>query len=130
MKAQVEARIKKHGEDLKEFFNLPKDTDPIALCKQLRRLEVKASRITTDVCNGEGPYFNDEVAEDAILEKILLATWRLLGGFKGESKDMLFINRDPRGYALKIQSESSPQGMFRDWGGYGIIAPDLSEVQS
>ncbi len=38
----------------------------------------------------------------------------------------VFINRDPRGYALKIREEAV-MGMriHRDWGGYGIIAPEI-----
>lgn len=42
----------------------------------------------------------------------------------------VFVNRDPRGYALKISDEWMQQHnatLHRDWGGYGIIAPDLSE---
>jgi hypothetical protein len=42
----------------------------------------------------------------------------------------IFFNRDPRGYALKIPSEwmhAHPEvSLHRDWGGYGILAPDLS----
>ncbi len=54
----------------------------------------------------------------------------------------VFLNRDPRGYALKIDDawmaehgnatdhpSKSPTAvcrLHRDWGGYGIIAPDLS----
>lgn len=51
----------------------------------------------------------------------------------------VFLNRDPRGYALKIDDQwirdratrISTNGetypLHTDWGGYGIIAPDLSE---
>ena len=43
----------------------------------------------------------------------------------------VFLNRDPRGYALKIKSEwmearRDSVRLHRDWGGYGILAPDLS----
>lgn len=36
-----------------------------------------------------------------------------------------FVNSDPRGYALKIDNEKTeiPQGLYTDWGGYGILAP-------
>lgn len=40
------------------------------------------------------------------------------------------MERDPRGYALKIRDEwmaKHETALHRDWGGYGIIAPDLSE---
>ena len=37
----------------------------------------------------------------------------------------LYINRDPRGYALKLDvSSSTPLEMHRDFGGYYILAPD------
>lgn len=50
----------------------------------------------------------------------------------------IFLNKDARGYALKIDSDwldeqrSNPNtvhlaSIHRDWGGNGIIAPDLSE---
>lgn len=43
----------------------------------------------------------------------------------------VFLNGDPRGYALKIEDEwlrDRPEvRIHKDWGGYGIIAPDLSE---
>jgi hypothetical protein len=40
----------------------------------------------------------------------------------------VFLNRDPRGYALKIDDEwmrSQAHPLHRDWGGYGIIAPEI-----
>jgi hypothetical protein len=52
----------------------------------------------------------------------------------------IFVNRDPRGYALKIDSEwmaeargrdefydTPTRQLHRDMGGYGILAPDLTE---
>ncbi len=50
----------------------------------------------------------------------------------------VFVNRDARGYALKINDEWLNQQrsradtvhkavIHRDWGGYGIIAPDFAE---
>jgi len=38
------------------------------------------------------------------------------------------INRDPRGYALKIEDEwfkDHDVRIHKDWGGYGILAPDF-----
>jgi hypothetical protein len=42
----------------------------------------------------------------------------------------VFVNGDPRGYALKIQDEYVSENsldIHRDMGGYGILAPDLSD---
>jgi len=36
---------------------------------------------------------------------------------------------DPRGYALKLDDEwtrANAPHIHRDWGGYGILAPDLT----
>ena len=42
--------------------------------------------------------------------------------------DAFFINNDARGYALKLKSEFiKDKTIHRDWGGYGIIAPDFRE---
>ena len=40
----------------------------------------------------------------------------------------VFVNRDPRGYALKIEDEyvrANGLQIHRDWGGYGILAPEI-----
>ena len=42
----------------------------------------------------------------------------------------IFLNGDPRGYALKIPDDyvrDNDLNIHRDWGGYGIIAPDLAD---
>lgn len=41
----------------------------------------------------------------------------------------VFINRDPRGYALKIREiwmRNYSGNLHRDWGGYGILAPEIT----
>ena len=43
----------------------------------------------------------------------------------------LYINGDPRGYALKIDEEKGREliektGLERDWGGYGLLAPEIN----
>ena len=40
----------------------------------------------------------------------------------------LFINGDCRGYALKLEDDVARDlAIYKDWGGYGIIAPDFKE---
>ena len=113
-------RINKHGEDLKRIFKLDPSIDPVKLCKQLFRLENKAHKLAEDGCNGVicYDYYNKE--EEKIVSKVknILKT------------DKVFLNGDPRGYALKIKSEyvkNNNLDIHRDWGGYGIIAPDFRE---
>jgi len=83
--------------------------------RKLRRLECKASAMATKVCNE--PTDENEVEQcyaqvEAAVAKIF---GRKLPGF--------FINRDPRGYALKLEEKSVPFELHRDLGGYQILAP-------
>lgn len=86
----------------------------------LRRLELKAHRLAEQWCNGyiSEPMFDDGM--QVIINKLskLFDNRRLPAGF--------FINSDPRGYALKLDNERAtiPEGMYTDWGGYGIFAPE------
>ena len=126
-KIKMYARIKKHGEDIKKIFSLPASTDPIKLCKSLRRLETKAQRIQ-DI-HGSGKY------EEAAKEEAQLIN-KLKNLLKPDStpeeflKYGIFLNTDPRGYALKIPDDIVKQNnwtIHKDWGEFGIIAPDLNE---
>jgi len=143
MNAKTQAAVMAHGQNLIALFQL-KDTDPITLCKKLRRLEREASSIGLRLCNG--PEYPTEDAADIATERILDRVDKLIG-FRALGIPV-FVNRDPRGYALKIDDEwmrvhswtlnksnrhtngsgSIPAArLHRDWGGYGIIAPDLTE---
>ena len=83
--------------------------------RKLRRIEGKASAMATKVCNVPN---SDEEAErvymqaESNVEKLF---GRKLPGF--------FINRDPRGYALKLEPGSVPFDLHKDWGDYQILAP-------
>jgi hypothetical protein len=142
------AMIREHGEGLIRFFGLdPNLVDPIDLCKKLRRLENKADEITTQLCNGF-PELDHESQEDHIAEleiklcriegkvQDLLDSYQLKKSAPSKwvkKLNAIFINRDPRGYALKVDSEIVKSyeelGEYfphKDWGGYGILAPDLT----
>ena len=121
---QMNERIAKHGEHLCIIFPERTIPDPVKLCKSLRRLELKASAITLALCNGT----TDQEEADQALEKIEHAVNAVTGFARAGVP--VFINRDPRGYALKIEEEwtrANAPRMHRDWGGYGIVAPDLRE---
>jgi hypothetical protein len=79
------------------------------------------------LCNG--PEYPTEDAADKIADAILSRVNKLLNN-QGCAVP-IFINRDPRGYALKIDdgfmNANGGAGLQRDWGGYGIIAPDLTK---
>lgn len=134
--ARMMERIETHGRNLLAIFPQAKEPDPVKLCKKLRRLEAQAAAIGLRMCNG--PEFEREEEPDELCEAILAKVDALLG-FTAAGVPV-FVNRDPRGYALKIEDEwmSEAKGrdefydtparrLHRDWGGYGILAPDLTE---
>jgi hypothetical protein len=113
--------IKKHGENLKVVFNLEAGIDPVKLCKSLRRIEIKAQRLALALCNGD----IDEITDDQ-KTAIFSAVDKLLH-YKAAGIPV-FFNKDPRGYALKIDDayvRDHNVTISRDWGGYGIIAPEF-----
>jgi len=92
---------------------------PFDVYESLVRLEKRAHRITTHLCHGEG----DEDKHEAALERIEKAVHKLLPKL-GEGA--FFINRDPRGYALKVsEAEAKELNIHTDWGQYGILAPEF-----
>jgi hypothetical protein len=130
---QMMARIDKHGRDLLTIFPGATEQDPVKLCKKLRRLEGQAAAVALRMCNG--PEFSREDEPDESLDAILAKVDALLG-FRAAGVPV-FVNRDPRGYALKIgdewmhTQERTVNGLrlHRDFGGYGILAPDLTEAR-
>jgi hypothetical protein len=126
-KIEMYARIKKHGEDIKKIFSLPADTDPIKLCKSLRRLESTAEIIQEVHGNGFYEVAANKEAQLMIKLKALLMPKATVEDFL---KFGIFLNTDPRGYALKIPDDIVKENAWtihKDWGGFGIIAPDLNE---
>jgi hypothetical protein len=88
------------------------------LYAKLKRIESRVHRIMTNDCN---------TGEDTDVSKDLARVQKLLPNATG-----IFINGDPRGYSLKIKSEdvrllNEKYGLniYRDWGDYGIIAPEF-----
>ena len=117
------SRITKHGQNLKAAFNLDQNIDPVKLCKRLFRLENKAHKLALDFCNGE----IDQLEWDQKADKILTKVEAIL-----KNKKVLFLNGDARGYALKIDDEyirNNNLNIHRDWGGYGIVAPDFRDCE-
>lgn len=96
----------------------------LQMWRKLRKLENIASNAATAQCNAEaygGQPFREgndwENFVDGMKNRVKLVFGHLPKGF--------CFNSDPRGYALKIDSENVklPEGMHSDWGGYGILAP-------
>jgi hypothetical protein len=134
MTATQLSAIERHGRQLLAIFPNATEQDPVKLCKALRRLEARGAALALRLCNG--PEFPTEDSADKISEAILSRVSHLLGNYVYNDKEKvritrvpIFVNRDPRGYALKIcdswmQEHGNPLSQ-RDWGGYGILAPEI-----
>ena len=109
--------ILSHGFDLQRIYPDSNQFGPVTLCKKLYRYEVEASRITKQICS----YPIDMDKAEKRLDKIEAKVNDILG-----AGPEVFINRDPRGYALKIKTEAAKGlDIYKDWGGYGIICPEF-----
>jgi hypothetical protein len=120
--------IVQHGERLLAIFPNATERDPVALCKKLRRLEVQGHILAVRLCSGPeypGGYEEAERLAEAIISKA-----DTLLGNQHADRVPVFLNRDARGYALKIAEawvHAHPQTRIaEDWGGYGIIAPEFN----
>ncbi len=116
------ADILKHGKDLLRIFKKsPYRGDPTGLCRRVRRLEMEGERFALLLCNGPVPSMEDQ-------EEIKNSIKDRLRQVLGRHKFKVFLNLDPRGYALKICDEDVRKNELKiqqDWGGYGLIAPEL-----
>jgi hypothetical protein len=122
-KQKMRDDILKHGLQLERQFGNGSSGGPVSLCKALHRIETRTHHKAEDMCNGtiEMP--------DAVFNKwydrIVKRVSELLPGLP---KEAIKINTDPRGYALKIEDSYIRENnidLHRDWGGYGILAPDF-----
>jgi hypothetical protein len=132
MTTKQKESIMRHGQSLLAAFPNATERDPVTLCKKLRRIETNADNIGLRLCNG--PWFdNMEAWADKETAKHLAKVRALLGLSESESATVgLFVNRDPRGYALKLSDDwtrdhnsKAECRIYSDWGGYGILAPEI-----
>lgn len=132
-KERMYERIENHGANLNAIFKT--SFDNVELCKKLLRIERKAHHATTCLCNTNTLEWLDhpqpwtleqatEEEQDKFFDKIINSVHKILGK---ESVGVVFINHDPRGYALKIYDVfAKNMKIHKDWGGFGILAPDLT----
>ena len=112
--------IQRHGEKVNAIFNT--GIESIELYKKLKRIENKAHGLAEDYCNGK--IETDEI--ESVDKKILDAVDKILNFRKLGIP--VFYNKDPRGYALKIQDDYVREHELQihtDVGGDGILAPDF-----
>lgn len=120
-KQRMNQEILRHSFRLCEYFGIEESPYPLlSLAKALRRMENKVHRLAEQHCNGE---IEDMPDYEDKLNKLLVK----YGATK--NVDTVFINQDPRGYTLKIKSKdegNTEEFYCRDWGGYGILAPEFT----
>tara|TARA_Y100000401_G_scaffold76049_1_gene61872 strand:+ start:32 stop:409 length:378 start_codon:yes stop_codon:yes gene_type:complete len=117
-KEKMYQAIDQHGQRLNNMFST--NLDNVALCKKLFRLENKANSLAESYCNGYIQYEEFDKESDNLLDKV--------ASILGTDLDIYMINGDPRGYAFKFTQEftnENIENMYRDFGGYGIVAPDF-----
>ena len=117
----IQRRRENHHKALEVLaYQVGCDTPGLALWRQLRRIETWISYYSVEYCNGT-------IDTDKFESVKQQARNRLTKVFGGRIPEGVFINSDPRGYALKLDNEhvEIPQGMERDWGGYGILAAEI-----
>ena len=120
MKTKQKQNIIEHGQKLNIIFKT--DLEPLDLCKKLRRRENSLGVLAEQWCNGtitEGHFSSRSESIMRAVDKILNFT---------KQNIPVFYNTDPRGYALKIKDDyvrKNSLDIERDWGGYGLIAPEI-----
>jgi hypothetical protein len=120
-KKHIAAARLRHHAALKRLASRKCKLTGLQIGRRLRRLEAEATRITTDLCNGTVDQELADAMFDAIEIKVATVFGRAPKGF--------FLNRDPRGYACKLDPDHTviPDGMHKDWGGYGILAAEIND---
>ena len=123
MNAEMTQRVAKHGAKLLKLFPKAATTDPVELCLKIRRIETRCHRLALSLCNG--------TTQQASYERGVAKALYDLRALLGDSVHLahVFVNGDPRGYALKIDDayqRANNLDLPTDWGGYGLLAPDLS----
>lgn len=124
MKEEIKVRVLNHVDNLNVIFNLKLETEKekLSFIRKLRRLELKGNDISLDFCNGRS-FIDTEKDINIILNEVD----KLLGYV--EKGIPIFFNSDIRGYSLKIDDEYVREhrlNITTDWGGYGILVPNLS----
>lgn len=115
-------RIARHIDNIERIFHNTRECGPEVLALNLRALERRAQRLTTDAINR--PMTFDEYARR---EEIILRDLDRVLCFRA-ARIPVFIDDDERGYALKIQADyvrAHKLAIYTDLGGDGILWPEF-----
>jgi len=123
-KQMRQERLERHYEALKRLCEI--EGQPIVdgkkLSVKLLKIEREAHQASEDYCNGIIDSDKHDAIIDTIEKRVDLALGFTPAGF--------FVNSDPRGCSLKINDDVMRDlyvnaGLERDWGGYGLLSPDI-----
>lgn len=123
---QVISERKRHHAALEQLARSLGVTDKtgLQLWRKLRPIEYQTRRAAEQYCNGEIDADEMDKASD-------IATMGVSRVFGNKTPPRFHVNRDPRGYALKLLSNDSgtetatPFALHTDWGRNQILAPDI-----
>lgn len=119
---KIDYRAKARNAHFRALESLCRKPHPVVgnvLYRQLRRAECTLSRVAEALCSRPMPEGTWERAVKTAGDSVR----RILGALPTG----IHFNGDPRGFALKLDTDRGavlPDGMHRDMGGYGILAPD------
>lgn len=107
-----------HHKELGKLFHV---ADGLGAWRKLVRIERAANKAACDYCNGAIDGDEWDRLKTIFAEKVARVS------SSGKAPKGFFINGDPRGYTLKIESETAKKypGLQRDWGGYGCLAAQI-----
>jgi len=116
-KENIERQRERHHAALHSLYRGSLPVTGLNLWRKLRRLESRMEALATD--------WSNHSATDLERESARAFAGEQLRGILGHVPAGFFINWDARGYQLKLDNEivTIPDGMWRDLGGYGILAP-------
>lgn len=107
-----------HLKVIRKLAKVENDYEASQIFDKLRTIEVIASMNATKYCNGD--------IESDEYEKCVLNATKDVDKALGCQIKGFIVNGDPRGYALKINDNQAKKlGIYRDMGGYGILAPEF-----
>lgn len=92
----------------------------LSLWRALMRIERKAHAYAEALCSRDVSEAEQDRVEKEIRESVRKAFGCIPAGF--------YLNRDPRGHALKLDPDNGaniPVGLQKDWGGNGILAAEI-----
>ncbi len=124
MKTKNADQFFRHVCNLQTLAGLSSYHESLELYKKLHRLEARVNRENTNDCNGISNLTEEQ--EEKRDRRRFNSFQSLLPGVSG-----LFINGDPRGYALKMHVKNTQElrdkgiNLYTDWGGYGILSPEF-----